>query len=73
MAVSYKKLWIMLIEKDLKKKDLIEKANISAATLSKLSNNKNVTTDVLAKICTALKCNIGEIMDMVDLEENTNE
>ncbi len=73
MAVSYKKLWIMLIEKDLKKKDLIEKANISAATLSKLSNNKNVTTDVLAKICTALKCNIGDIMDMVDFEEDTNE
>ena len=68
MAVSYKKLWIMLIEKDMKKKDLIEQANISTYTLSKLNRNMNLTTDVLVKICKALNCNIGDIMDVINTE-----
>ena len=68
MAVSYKKLWIMLIQKDMKKKDLIEQANISTYTLSKLNRNMNLTTDVLVKICKALNCNIGDIMDVINTE-----
>ena len=64
MAVSYKKLWKLLIDKDMKKKDLMEKANISDYTIRKLNRGDNVTTDVLVKICTALQCDIGDIMEL---------
>lgn len=66
MNVSYKKLWKVLIDKNLKRTDLITLANISSASLAKLGKNENVTTDVLAKICTALNCDISDIMEMVD-------
>ena len=56
MAVSYKKLWKLLIDKDMKKKDLCAAAGISHASMAKLGKNENVTTDVLVKICTALQC-----------------
>ena len=62
MAVSYKKLWKLLIDKDMKKKDLREAAGISTSSMAKLGKNENVTTDVLVKICKALKCDISEIM-----------
>ena len=52
MAVSYKKLWKLLIDKDMKKKDLCAAAGISHASMAKLGKNENVTTDVLVKICT---------------------
>ena len=58
MAVSYKKLWKLLIDRDMKKKDLCEAAGISHASVAKLGKNENVTTDVLVKICTALKCDL---------------
>lgn len=64
MAVSYKKLWKLLIDKDMKKKDLREAAGISTSTMAKLSKNENVTTDVLVKICKALKCDISDIMEI---------
>ena len=64
MAVSYKKLWKLLIDKDMKKKDLCAAAGISHASMAKLGKNENVTTDVLAKICTALQCDIGDIMEL---------
>lgn len=64
MAVSYKKLWKMLIDKDMKKKDLCAAAGISHASMAKLGKNENVTTDVLVKICTALQCDIGDIMEL---------
>ena len=64
MAVSYKKLWKLLIDRDMKKKDLFEAAGISHASISKLGKNENVTTDVLVKICTALQCDIGDIMEL---------
>ena len=54
MAVSYKKLWKLLIDRDMKKKDLCAAAGISHASMAKLGKNENVTTDVLVKICTAL-------------------
>ncbi len=65
MAVSYKKLWKLLIDKDIKKKDLIEKAKISPATVTKMGKNGHVTTEVLVKICTALDCQIDDIMEVV--------
>ena len=65
MAVSYKKLWKLLIDKDIKKKDLIEKAKISPATVTKMGKNGHVTTEVLVKICTALDCQIDDIMEAV--------
>ena len=59
MAVSYKKLWKLLIDKDIKKKDLIERAKISPATVTKMGKNGHVTTEVLLKICTALECQVN--------------
>ena len=66
MAVSYKKLWKLLIDKDIKKKDLIERAKISPATVTKMGKNGHVTTEVLVKICTALDCGINDIMEVVE-------
>ena len=63
MSTSYKKLWKLLIDRDLKKKDLQELAGISNYTVSKLNRGDNVTTDVLGKICKALNCNVDDIME----------
>ena len=65
MAVSYKKLWKLLIDKDIKKKDLSAKAGISPATITKMGKGGHVTTEVLVKICTVLNCTIDEIMEIV--------
>lgn len=65
MAVSYKKLWKLLIDKDMKKKDLCAKVGISSASVTKMGKNGHVTTEVLAKICTALDCTMDEIMEIV--------
>jgi DNA-binding Xre family transcriptional regulator len=65
MSVSYKKLWKLLIDKDMKKKDLREAAGISTSSMAKLGKNENVTTDVLVKICKALKCDISDIMEIL--------
>ena len=69
MAVSYKKLWKILIDKDMKKKDLCAAAGISHTSMAKLGKNENVTTDVLVKICSALQCNIGDIVDVLPESE----
>lgn len=66
MAVSYKKLWKLLIDKNMKKKDLRAATGISTTTLAKLGKDENVSTDILAKICKALECDIGDIMEMVN-------
>lgn len=66
MSVSYKKLWKLLIDKNMKKKDLREQAGISHASVAKLGRNENVTTDILVKICKALNCDISDIMEIVD-------
>ena len=68
MAVSYKKLWKLLIDRDMKKKDLCEAAGISHASVAKLGKIENVTTDVLVKICTDLKCDIIDIMEIIEIE-----
>ena len=65
MAVSYKKLWKLLIDKDIKKKDLSTMAGISPATITKMGKNGHVTTEVLMKICTALNCGLDDILEVV--------
>jgi len=65
MKVCYKKLWKLLIDKDLKKKDLCAKAGISPASVTKMGKNGHVTTDTLEKICIALDCQIGDILDIL--------
>ena len=64
MIISYKKLWKLLIDRDMKKKDLQKLAGISSASITKLGKNENVNTEILQKICTALNCNIGDIMEL---------
>ena len=66
MSISYKKLWKLLIDKDMKKKDLREAAGISTASMAKLGKNENVNTDILIKVCKALNCDISDIMEIVD-------
>ena len=65
MAVSYKRLWKLLIDKDMKKKDLAEKANISSYTINKLNRGDNVNTDTLEKICCGKNCSFDDIMEVV--------
>ena len=73
MEVSYKKLWKLLIDKDMKKKDLLATAGISWASVTKLSKGETVSMEVLMKICKALDCNIGDIMDQIPEEETSSE
>ena len=73
MEVSYKKLWKLLIDKDMKKKDLLATAGISWASVTKLSKGETVSMEVLMKICKALDCNIGDIMDLIPEEEASSE
>ena len=65
MAISYKKLWKLLIDKDMKKKDLQQLAGISAS-ITKLGKNENVNTEIIEKICVALQCDVGDIMEMAN-------
>lgn len=66
MAVSYKRLWKLLIDKNIKKSDLEREAKLTHYALSKLSQGKDVSTEVLGKICKTLNCNIDDIMEFVD-------
>ena len=70
MKMSYNKLWKLLIDKKMKKSDLRKNAKISSSTLAKLTNDENVTTDVLVKICNELKCDVSDIMEFVPDEPN---
>ena len=72
MAASYKRLWKLLIDKDMKKKDLQAAASISWASVTKLSKGEVVSMEVLMKVCKALNCNIGDIMDLVPVEESND-
>ncbi len=69
MKMSYKKLWKLLIDKDMKKTDLRKAAGISSSSLAKLGKDENVTTDVLVRICEALQCNLNDIAETVSAEE----
>lgn len=68
MSVSYKKLWKLLIDKDMKKRDLEQRAGISHYSVNKLNRGENVTTDVLVKICRALDCTMDDIMEILPEE-----
>jgi DNA-binding Xre family transcriptional regulator len=70
MMVSYKKLWKLLIDKDMMKKDLQKQAGISWATMTKMSKGETVSTEVLMKVCKVLQCNVGDIIDFVETDNN---
>lgn len=65
MSVSYKKLWKLLIDKDMLKKDLRTMTGVSITTMSRLSKDENVSTEILSKICAALNSDVGDIMEFV--------
>ena len=67
--ISYKKLWKLLIDKDMKKKDLAIQAGLSTFTMTKLNKNENVNAETLAKICKALDCGFDDIMEIADEEK----
>lgn len=69
MAVSYKKLWKLLIDKDMKKKDLRIATGMTTTALAKLGKNEPVNLEILLKICKVLKCDISDIMEIVDTED----
>lgn len=64
-----KKFWKLLIDRDMKKKDLIAKSGISQSSVTKLGHNENVSTDIIDKICTALECDLTDIMEFVPEEK----
>ena len=63
VRISYNKLWKMLIDKEMQKRDLQEAAGISSASIAKLGKSENITTDILIKICEALNCDLNDIME----------
>lgn len=69
MKISYKRLWKLLIDREMMKKELAEQAGISTASIAKLGKNENVNTEILLKICTALKCDVSDIMEVVPDKE----
>lgn len=72
MRFSYNKLWKLLIDKNMNKQDLRNASGVSSASIAKLKKGENVTTDILLRICMALECDIGEIMEVVQ-EDKTIE
>ena len=73
MEVSYKKLWKLLIDKDMTKKDLQAFSGISWSSITKLSKGEKVSMEILMKICQVLKCDIGDIMELLPAEKEANE
>ena len=65
MAFTYKRLFKLLIDRELKKKDLCQMADISTTSVSKLAKDQNVNTEILEKICDALDCDIGDIVEVI--------
>ena len=65
MAISYKKLWKLLIDREMKKKDLMALSGISQSSITKMGKNENINTDVLVRVCRALNCDIGDIAEIV--------
>ena len=70
MTISYKKLWIMLAEREMSKAELRRLAGLTPATLTKLRRNQSVSMEVLMKIAEVMDCNIGDMMDFVKSAEN---
>ena len=71
MKACYKKLWKLLIDKNMKRTDLKKLAGISSGSLAKLGKDENVSMDILQKLCKALECNIGDIMDLVPEDKDS--
>ncbi len=69
MKVSYKKLWKLLIDKEMNKTDLRNATGVSSATIAKMTNGEEVTMSVLTKICEVLKCNIGDVVDLINEDQ----
>ena len=69
MVTSYKKMWKLLIDKDMKKVDLRKAAHLRSSTIAKLTKGENVSTAVLVRICETLECNVNDIMDIVSEED----
>ena len=65
MAISYEKLWKLLTERDMKRKDLMALSGVSQSSVTKMGHNGNVNTDVLVRICLALQCVIGDIAEVI--------
>ena len=70
MAISYKRLWKLLIDRELKKKDLVNMTGISWSTITKMGHNEHVNSDILVKICSALNREFDEIMEIIPDKEN---
>ena len=66
MAICYKKLWKLLIDKNLKKKHLLENAGISRTTLTRLNHDEHISTESVMKICAALECTADDLMEFVE-------
>ncbi|WP_461818291.1 helix-turn-helix domain-containing protein [Faecalimonas sp.] len=66
--LSYKKLFKMLIDIDMKNTELMEKAKISKSTFYKMKNGENITTDVLLRVCEVLECDVSDIVECVNIE-----
>lgn len=66
--VSYDKLWKLLIDKKMTKTALCKKADMSSSTMAKMGKNETISMDVLIRICKALNCNVGDIMDVISEE-----
>lgn len=66
MSASYKKLFKMMIDRDMKKQELADKANISPATISKMASGENVTMEVIEKICKVMNCTVDEMSEFID-------
>jgi len=69
MDISYKKLWKLLIDRDMKKGELQAAAKLSASTMAKINKGLNIQTDVLVRICRVLECDIADIMEILPLQE----
>lgn len=72
MSVSYKKLWKLLIDKNMIKKQLREQAGLTTNVIAKLGKDENVSTEVLCKICKALDCGLDDIIEIIPDEEESN-
>lgn len=72
MAISYKKLWKVLIDRDMKKKDLQELSGVSSASITKLGKNENVNTEIIDKICMALGCDVSDIMEITGNQKDNS-
>jgi len=70
MDVSYKKLWKLLIDRDMKKIELQTAAKLSASTMAKMNKGLNIQTDVLVRVCRVLECDIGDIMEVLPASNN---